>query len=78
MTAVAPETAPARFGLERLRRRHAWIDHLVRAATQYAERHGDQYAAAITYFSVVSLVPMVMIAFAVAGYVLLGDPGRLA
>ena len=78
MTAVAPETAPARFGLERLRRRHAWIDHLVRAATQYAERHGDQYAAAITYFSVVSLVPMVMIAFAVAGYLLLGDPGRLA
>jgi membrane protein len=75
---AAPETAAARFGLERLRRRHAWIDHLVRAGTQYLERHGDHYAAAVTYFSVVALVPMLMIAFAVAGYVLLGDPDRLA
>ena len=78
MTAAAPETVAARFGLDRLRRRHAWIDHLVRAATQYLERHGDHYAAAITYFSVVALVPMLMIAFAVAGFVLLGDPARLA
>ncbi len=78
MTEAAPETATARSGLERLRRRHAWIDHLVRAATQYLERHGDHYAAAVTYFSVVALVPMLMIAFAVAGYVLLGDPERLA
>ncbi len=78
MTATVPATARDRFGLERLRRRHGWIDHLVRAAVQYAERHGDHYAAAVTYFSVVALVPMVMIAFAVAGYVLLGDPALLA
>lgn len=64
--------------LDRLRRRHGWIDHLVRAAWQYLERHGDHYAAAITYFSVVALVPLLMIAFSVAGYVLLGDPARLA
>jgi membrane protein len=65
-------------GLEGLRRRHGWIDHLVRAAMQYLERHGDHYAAAITYFSVVALVPLLMVAFAVAGYVLLGDPELLA
>jgi membrane protein len=78
---VAP-AVPAAAGrpsvLERLRRRYGWIDHLVRAAWQYLERHGDHYAAAITYFSVVALVPLLMIAFAVAGYVLLGDPELLA
>src|SRR4051812_40613080 len=76
-SATATATAPRRFGLEGLRRRHAWIDHLVRAAAQYLERHGDHYAAAITYFSVVALVPLLMVAFAVAGYVLLGDPELL-
>jgi membrane protein len=64
--------------LDRLRRRHGWIDHLVRAGLHYLEHHGDHYAAAITYFSVVALVPLLMIAFAVAGYVLLGDPVLLA
>lgn len=64
--------------LDRLRRRHGWIDHLVRAGLHYLAHHGDHYAAAITYFSVVALVPLLMIAFAVAGYVLLGDPVLLA
>jgi membrane protein len=75
--ARGPEHDRELLGLGRLRR-HAWIDHLVRAAVQYLERHGDHYAAAITYFSVVALVPLLMIAFAVAGYVLLGDPVLLA
>ena len=74
--ARGPEHDRELLGLGRLRR-HAWIDHLVRAAVQYLERHGDHYAAAITYFSVVALVPLLMVAFAVAGYVLLGDPELL-
>ena len=49
--ARGPEHDHELLGLGRLRR-HAWIDHLVRAAVQYLERHGDHYAAAITYFSV--------------------------
>lgn len=75
-TARGPGSDRALLGPGRLRR-HAWIDHLVRAAVQYLERHGDHYAAAITYFSVVALVPLLMIAFAVAGRVLLGDPALL-
>ena len=59
-------------------RRPRWVDHLVRAGWRYTERHGDHYAAAVTYFSVVALVPMLMIGFAVAGSVLLGDPELLA
>jgi membrane protein len=78
VTPAVPTTGGDPSVLDRLRRRHGWIDHLVRAALQYLERHGDHYAAAVTYFSVVALVPLLMIAFAVAGYVLLGDPARLA
>lgn len=69
------EGAPSR--LDRLRARWPWLDHLVRAAARYRERHGDHYAAAITFFSVLSLVPLLMIAFAVAGYVLFFNPALL-
>jgi membrane protein len=63
--------------LAQLRERHEWLDHVLRAATRYTERHGDHYAAAITFFSVLSLVPLLMIAFAVAGYVLFFNPALL-
>ena len=53
--------------LEQLRARYPWLDHLVRAGTRYTDHHGDHYAAAITFFSILSLVPLLMIAFAVAG-----------
>ena len=71
------ETARAgRFAL--LRRKHEWLDRLVRAAAGYQRQYGDYYAAAITYFSVLALVPLLMIAFAAAGFVLAGDPRLLA
>ncbi len=63
---------------EQLRERHGWLDHLVRAGQRYTERHGDHYAAAVTYFSVLSLVPLLMIAFAAAGFVLQAQPDLLA
>ena len=55
----------------------AWLDHLVRAGARYTDHHGDHYAAAITFFSILSLVPLLMIAFAVAGYVLFFNPNLL-
>lgn len=64
--------------IERLRARYPWLDHLVRAGGRYTERHGDHYAAAITFFSVLSLVPLLMIGFAVAAYVLFFNPELLA
>jgi membrane protein len=63
--------------IEQLRARYRWLDHLVRAGTRYTERHGDHYAAAVTFFSVLSLVPLLMIGFAVAGYVLFFNPALL-
>lgn len=59
--------------IPRLRRQYPWFDHLVRANDAFGERYGNHYAAAITYFSVLSLVPLLMIGFAVAAFVLAGD-----
>lgn len=59
--------------IPRLRRRFAWFDHIMRANEAFGERYGNHYAAAITYFSVLSLFPILMVAFAVAGFVLAGD-----
>ncbi|MBP2474721.1 membrane protein [Crossiella equi] len=58
---------------DRQRERFPWLDHLVRAGVRYVGSYGDHYAAAITYFSVLSLVPVLMVAFAVAGLVLSGN-----
>lgn len=58
-------------------RRHPWVDRLIKAGLRYSERNGDYYAAGITYFSVLALVPLLMIAFAVAGFALAGNPGLL-
>ncbi len=63
--------------LTRQRRQRPWLDHLVRAGESYTERYGNHYAAAITYFSVLSLFPLIMIAFAIAGFVLAGNADLL-
>ncbi|MFD1148183.1 inner membrane protein YhjD [Saccharothrix hoggarensis] len=60
--------------LDRLRKRRPWLDHLFRANERYSQQYGAHYAAAVTYFSVLSLVPMLMIGFAVAGFVLSSQP----
>jgi membrane protein len=62
--------------LARMRKRES-VSHLIRAAVSYTEHNGDHYAAAITYFSVLSLFPLLMIAFAVAGFVLAGNDSLL-
>jgi membrane protein len=64
--------------LARFRSRHAWLDHLVRAGERYTETHGNHYAAAITYFSVLALVPLLMVAFASVALVLQSNPDLLA
>ncbi|MGQ4597374.1 inner membrane protein YhjD [Nocardia sp. R6R-6] len=65
-------------GIDRRIQTVPWLDHLVRAAARYQRQHGDYYAAGITYFTVLSLFPLLMIAFAVAGTVLSSNPELLA
>ena len=75
-TTTANGTAePTKF--EQIRARYPWLDHLVRAGARYTEKHGDHYAAAITYFSILALVPLLMIAFAAAAFVLVNNQALL-
>lgn len=60
--------------VQRLRERYLWLDHLIRAGQRYQENNGDHYAAAITYFSVLALFPLLMIGFSVLGFVLFRNP----
>ena len=76
MVGQQQEEKPGRLAL--LRHEHEWLDRLIRAFERYTKQYGDYYAAAITYFSVLALVPLLMIAFAVAGFVLAGNPDLLA
>ncbi|WP_298175977.1 inner membrane protein YhjD [Saccharomonospora sp.] len=63
--------------LPRLRRKHPWLDHVVKANEAFTERYGNHYAAAITYFSVLSLIPLLMVGFSVAGFVLAGNDAAM-
>lgn len=64
--------------MDKWRRKYAWLDHIMLAYERFTERYGTHYAAAVTYFSVLSLVPILMIGFAVAGFVLQSQPDLLA
>ncbi|WP_433195241.1 inner membrane protein YhjD [Nocardia sp. CA-107356] len=64
-------------GLEHRIQSRPWLDHLVRAGERYQRQRGDYYAAGITYFTVLSLFPLLMVAFAVAGFALSGHPDVL-
>lgn len=44
-----------------------WVAHLLEAIARFGERLGGQFAAAITYFSVLAIVPVLMVAFAALG-----------
>ncbi|MFD4429635.1 inner membrane protein YhjD [Nocardia sp. NPDC058497] len=57
--------------------RRPWLDHLVRAGGRFQRQRGDYYAAGITYFTVLSLFPLLMVAFSVAGFILAGQPDLL-
>ncbi|WP_280403787.1 inner membrane protein YhjD [Nocardia brasiliensis] len=64
-------------GIERRIQKRPWLDHLVRAGGRYQRQRGDYYAAGITYFTVLSLFPLLMVAFAIAGFVLTSNPDLL-
>lgn len=63
--------------IERQIQRRPWLDHVVRAGGRYQRQRGDYYAAGITYFTVLALFPLLMVGFAVAGFVLSRNPQLL-
>jgi membrane protein len=65
---------------ERIKRleQRPWIAHMMRAVQRYLNRLGSQFAAATSYFSVLALVPILMMAFSITGFVLTKvQPGLL-
>ena len=54
------------------------IRHLTRAVNRFTARLGYQFAAALTYFSFLAMVPILMVAFSIAGFVLSSQPDLLA
>lgn len=57
--------------------RRPMIAHLIRATERFNDRMGNQFGAAITYFSFLSMIPIMMVSFAAAGFVLASHPTLL-
>ncbi len=50
--------------------KHGWAAHLWRANERFNNRLGNQFAGAITFFSMLSSVPVLMLAFSALGFTL--------
>lgn len=59
--------------LDKYREKWPWFDHIMRMQERYSEQGGNQYSAGITYFSVLSIFPLLMLVFAIMGMVLAGN-----
>ncbi|WP_215542227.1 YhjD/YihY/BrkB family envelope integrity protein [Amycolatopsis sp. CA-230715] len=77
MTTRRSRAVPGDSRWARLRRRYRWLDHLVRGIDRYIDYGGYQYVASISYFTLLSLIPMLMVGMSVAGFVLAGQPELL-
>jgi membrane protein len=55
--------------VERAKQR-PWVAHLLRAVERFNTRLGLEFGAAVTYFSVLAVVPILMLAFSITGFVL--------
>ncbi|WP_409328817.1 YihY/virulence factor BrkB family protein [Trujillonella humicola] len=60
-------------GLDGLRRRWAWFDHLARAGGRYQRSQGSLLAAGVTYYAFLGLFPVLLLVASVIGLVLAGD-----
>lgn len=66
--------APKETLNDKIRARSEVYNRLFEMQERYSQQGGSQYAAGITYFSVLAVVPLLMVMFSVAGYILGGSP----
>lgn len=59
--------------LQQLRDKMPWFDHVMRMQERYSQQGGNHFAAGITYFSILSMIPILLLIFAVAGFILAGN-----
>jgi membrane protein len=72
-------TEPAKPGiLDRLRARFKWFDHVMRAYQRFDDRNGGFFAAGLTYYTIFALFPLLMVGFAVVGFMLSRRPQLLS
>lgn len=64
--------------VDKLRLKWEWFDHVMRMNERFGTMGGNQYAAGITYFSVLSMFPILMLLFAALGFALVNNPDLLA
>jgi membrane protein len=70
---------PVKGGMfDRLRARFGWLDHVIRAYQRFDERNGGFFAAGLTYYTIFALFPLLMVGFAVFGFVLARRPQLLS
>jgi membrane protein len=60
--------------LARLRSRHSWLDHVVRAFLRFRDCNGNLFAAGLTYYTLIALFPLLMLGFALGGFALSRHP----
>lgn len=60
--------------LDRFQRRHTWLGLPLGVIYKFFDDRGPYLAALITYYSFVSLFPLLLLSFSVAGFVLQGHP----
>ncbi|WP_075182496.1 inner membrane protein YhjD [Pantoea sp. 1.19] len=53
------------------------VAHFIRAVNRFNDRLGSQFGAAITYFSFLSLIPILMVSFAAVGFILASNESLL-
>ncbi|MEA9389903.1 inner membrane protein YhjD [Acerihabitans sp. TG2] len=53
------------------------VAHIIRAVERFNDRMGSQFGAAITYFSFLSMIPILMVTFAGFGFFLASNPDIL-
>ncbi|MBC2682153.1 inner membrane protein YhjD [Corynebacterium sp. 4HC-13] len=63
--------------IDKFRDKWPWFDHIMRMQERYSEQGGNQYAAGITYFSVLSLFPLLMLTFSTVAMILAGNQGLM-
>ncbi|GAA1473210.1 inner membrane protein YhjD [Corynebacterium felinum] len=63
--------------IDRYRDKWPWFDHIMLMNERYTQRGGNQFAAGITYFSVLSMFPLLMLSFAAIASVLANRPDVL-
>lgn len=70
---------PAKTGvLDRLRARYGWLDHVIRAYQRFDGHNGGFFAAGLTYYTIFALFPLLMVGFAIFGFVLARRPQLLS